>query len=103
MQMELRRHLIFIHAAAAEVQGAVMAEAEAIMGLHRGTTVTRAQSQTAAVGPTGARLLDIRVPRARGLLSDQWIRGYHDPSAAVRLWPRTIGKRRCPVLSPPSS
>ena len=75
-----------LYVAATRVQGAVTAEAEAIMGLRRGTTVTRAQSQTAAVGPAGARLLDIRVPRARGLLSDQWIRGYHDPSTGVWLW-----------------
>ena len=75
-----------LYVATAEVQGAVAAGAEAIVGLRRGTAVTRAQSQTAAVGPAGARLLDIRVPQARGLLSDQWIRGYHDPSTGVWIW-----------------
>ena len=31
---------------------------------------------------------DVCVPRARGLLSDQWIPGYHGPSALAQLWPQ---------------
>ena len=77
-----------------------MAEAEAIVGLRRGTAMTRAQSRTAAVGPAGARLFDTHAPRARGLLSDQWIPGYHDPSTGVQLWPRTIGRREVSPHSP---
>ena len=38
------RRPAFIHAVTAKVQGAVVAEAEEIVGLRRGTAVTRAQS-----------------------------------------------------------
>ena len=38
----VQRCLVFIHAAAAKVQGAVVAEVEEIVGLRRGTALTRA-------------------------------------------------------------
>ena len=77
-----------------------MAEAEAIVGLRHGTTMTRAQSRTAAVSPASARFFDTHAPRARGLLLDQWIPGYHDPSTGVQLWLRTIGRREVSPYSP---
>ena len=70
-----------------KVQGAVMAEAEEIVGCRLGTAATRVQSRPAVVVPVGARLSGACLPRTRGLLSDQWIPGYHGPSAEAQLWP----------------